>query len=819
MLRKYLRNYFFLFLGIFALCLGVVYGVFSYYSTQLPPLASIKSADFKVGSEVFDKDGNVVYVFAYESRDYLSIKEIPVYVYNSLCSVEDKKFYDHWGVDLFGIFRALVLGVVGMRRISGTSTITQQLAKNMFLSSDRSVGRKVKEAMLAVKLEKNFSKNEILEFYLNKVYLGAGQYGIEAASQRYFEKSARDLNKLEAAFIVGLLKAPEGYSPYRRPFASIERRNLVLRRMLDDGVLSEQEYEDFRYKLLNFATYSKKSKSIDYYIDYVKRELLKKYSIEQIFGGGLKIYTPLDFNLQNYADSIVNVELSKVEERNKYDVKYSDYLVDTADFNTDYLQVGVFSLDPHTGYVRVLLGGRNFGHSKFNRIMQAKRQPGSSFKPIVYSTALRNGYTPATVIQDEPVEYVKSDTVFWEPVNYSRKNYSYLRMREALKKSKNIYTVKMGYDITPKRIVYMARDFGLTGRLTYSQSVCLGSHELQPYELISAYTTFANQGKRVEPIFITRVENSQGKVLFESEVSETKVLSKQEAFLMNNMLQSVIKEGTGRRALWMGYRWTAGGKTGTSSDFRDAWFIGFNKFLVTGVWVGFDDFRTIGEGQAGSNVALPIWVQIMKKAVYDNKDLRDENNTIVSKRLEFEKPTGIISKKISKVTGLLPKSSSESVMMEYFIDGTQPTIAYPYRYNFSPTCYRNNEKNKLIIDFGGEPYDWEGAKKEKFKKVYPDSLNPNFFVLEKVKLPKAPSYGQAAVLRGRVYVEDEHQSVQREQAEQEDLLMDNLLDSLLIKTYQENIAQQDTDTVKTFFNDEDLEFLEDEPIFLKEIDF
>ena len=547
----------------------------------------------------------------------------------------------------------------------------------------------------------------------------------------------------------------------------------------------------------------------------MKRELLKSFSVEQIFGGGLKVYTPLNFELQNFADSIVNVELSKVEERNEYEVKYKDYPVDTAAFNTDYLQAGVFSLDPHTGYVRVLVGGRNFAHSKFNRIMQAKRQPGSSFKPIVYSAAIHSGYTPATVIQDEPVEFVQSDTVFWEPVNYSRRNYSYLRMREALKKSKNIYTVKMGYDITPKRIVYMARKFGLTGRLTYSQSVCLGSHELLPYELISGYTAFANKGKRVEPIFVTRIENSQGKVLLESKVKEEQVLSQQEAFLMNSMLQSVIKEGTGQRALWMGYRWPAGGKTGTTSDFRDAWFVGFNKFLVTGVWVGFDDFRTIGDGQAGSNVALPIWVKVMKKAVYDNQDLRDDNNRIDSKKMEFEKPDGIISKKISKVSGLLPKSSNESVMLEYFINGTQPTISYPHRYNFKPTCYKNNQKNRLIIDFGGDPYDWENADKEQFVKVYPDSLNPDFYVLEKVKLPKAPSYGQAAILRDRVYVEDKKQIDARNQAEEEDFLMDNLLDSLLMKTYQENNASEQEDS--TSFEQE-LQIFDDETFF-QEIDF
>ena len=804
MVRKYLRNYFFVVLGFFSLGVGSVVSIFSYYNSQLPPLSAIKSFDFKTGSEVYDKDGNLVYTFAYESREYLPINEIPDYVCKTLCAVEDKKFYDHWGVDILGIFRALILGVMGRQRISGTSTITQQLAKNMFLSSDRSFGRKIKEAMLAVKLESAFSKSEILEFYLNKVYLGAGQFGIEAASQRYFKKSARDLTKLESAFMVGLLKAPEGYSPYRHPFASIERRNLVLRRMLAENVINEREYKKLKYRLLQFASHSKKSNSIDYYIDYVKRELLKNYSVDQIFGSGLKIYTPMDLDLQNYADSIANIELAKVENRNEYEKKYSDYPTDTTDFNTDYLQVGILSMEPRTGYVRVLTGGRNFSHSKFNRIMQAKRQPGSSFKPIVYSAALRAGYTPATVIQDEPVEFVEHDTVFWEPVNYSRKNYSYLRMREALKESKNIYTVKMCYDITPRKIVYMGRKFGLTGRLTYSQSVALGSHELKPYELISAYTAFANKGTRVEPIFITKIEDSQGKVLFEEETIEAEVLSEQEAFLMNSMLQSVIKEGTGVRALWMGYRWPAGGKTGTSSDFRDAWFVGFNKGLVTGVWVGFDDFSTIGDGQAGSNVALPIWAKIMIKAVRNNKEFRNEKNQINSKKMEFEMPEGIVTKKISRVTGLLPRSSGESVMLEYFIEGTQPTISYPHRYNFAPTCYRNNEKNKLIIDFGGEPYDWESAKNKGFVKVYPDSLNPNFFVLEKFKLPKAPSYDDAAIIRDRKYVEDKKQLEIVKQANQDDELMDNLLDSLLVQSYRE----KDIDTIDSLIQEDPL-YLDD----------
>jgi len=797
MLKKYIVNYLFLVTCFVCFGFGATFGLFKYYSSELPPLSEVYNHRLKVGSDVYDKDGQLVYTFAYENRDYISIKDIPEHVIKTLCAVEDNRFYEHWGVDILGILRAITVGMLKRDNIAGTSTITQQLAKNLFLTPDRSFARKIKEAMLAVRLEKKFSKNEITELYFNKVYLGSGQYGLEAATQKYFGKSAKELSIAEGALLVGLLKAPEGYSPYNHPLKALWRRNIVFKRMVKEEIITSSIYKSLKYQPIELYTHENKIMGIDYFIDYVKRELLKKYSVEKIFGGGLKIYTTLDTKLQNYADSIMNVELEKVELRNDYQVKYADFPKDTTAFDTKYLQAGVFAMEPQTGYVRLLIGGRNFAHSKFNRIMQAKRQPGSSFKPFAYSAALKYGYTPATIIQDEPLEFVECDTVFWSPVNYSKRNFSYLRMREALMYSRNIYATKMCYDITPKRVVNMARDFGLTSRLTPAQSIALGSHEVSPYEHIAAYSTFANQGLRTEPIFVQKVYSLEDKLLFEAKIHKTRVLDKKNTFLMTSMLQSVIKQGTGQGALWRGYHWPGGGKTGTTSGFKDAWFVGFNKFLVTGVWVGFDDFHTLGEGQTGANVSLPVWAKIMRFATLQNQNIRDEQGNIDIDLLKFKKPTGIISKRVSKATGLLPTNKNEPTILEYFIDGTQPTIFDDQFYNFSPTCYKNNLKSKLIIDFGGKPFDWERAKKNIYKRVYPDSTSKKFYITEAIALPTPADYRDASVMKNHIYIEKEN--IIKPGIIKSESNMDEFIDSLLTKTYKKNFLEDDQKNNENFY--------------------
>lgn len=762
--------------------LGVIVGLFYYYSDELPPISELYNYELMTGSELYDKDDNLVYKFAYENRKISNLDDLPPYFLDVLLAVEDVKYFEHWGVDMMGLVRAFSFSLLNMKGPRGTSTITQQLARNMFLSFDKTIPRKIKEILLAIKLERNFSKQEILELYLNKVYFGSGSYGIKVAANKYFNKSVKELTKSEVAVIVGLLKGPGRYNPLNNPVLSIRRRNIVFERMRIMGILSESEYETERYKILKISKKKGENNSADYFVEHVRREILKQFSANELYAGGLKIYSTLDTKLQFFADSIMNSHLTKIEETNDYEVKYNDFPTDTVDITTNYIQAGVFSIEPATGYVRVLIGGRNFNHSKFNRIIQAKRQPGSAFKPITYSTALRYKYTPSTVIQDEPIEFISGDTMYWDPKNYSKQNFGYITMRQALTKSRNIYAIKLGYDLGIRKIIYMARRFGIASRLTNSLSLSIGSHELNPIELIMAYTTFPNNGSRTKPIFIRRVEDKNGKILFENKTEKFKVLDERTNFLIRDMMTSVIKEGTGRGALWRGFIYPAGGKTGTTNDFRDAWFVGYTKRLLTGIWTGFDNYETLGESQSGAVVALPIWAYIMKYATENDESLKNSYGKINIKKLSFDIPKNISKTRISSTTGLLPTSLNEPTTLEFFITGSEPTIfADSLPYNFHPTSYRVNNKKKLIVDLGGEPYDWNSP--QEMEKIYPDSTNQDIFIYSKVKRPKGIDFRGAAIMKNHKYVErDPKLPLIVGDIYGQDDLIDEMINNLLIES-------------------------------------
>ena len=707
-MKKYFYRYLFIFVFILIIFGGIGFGAFKYYSRELPPLAELQRFDMKVGSEVYDRYDNVIHVFSVERRKLTNLDELPDYLIAGLVAVEDNNYYEHWGMDLKGLMRALVVDVMAGSFSQGASTITQQLARNMFLSLDKKIPRKIKELLLAIKIEQNFSKDEILEFYLNKAPFGPGLYGVEIASQRYFGKDAKDVNIQEAALLIGMPQMPSGRYPYRYYDRALRRRNMVLKRMMDKQVISQQEYIQAVNTPIELAGKSEDSSANDYFVEHIRKYLENKYGTTSLFTEGLKIYTTIDMELQTYADSILNKHLVKFENDNNYEIKYTDFPADTTDIVTDYVQGGVFSIEPESGYVRVMIGGRNFKHSKLNRMMQSYRPPGSSFKPIIYTTALQNGYTPATVIQDEPTYFIEADTLHWNPKNYSYKYFGYTRLRMGLKKSRNIYSTKMTYDIGPKKIVENARRFGITTRLYPVYSLAVGSVEVLPYQLISAYTTFPNGGERTKPVFIRRVEDSRGNILESAEVEKIRVVSEQTAYLMANLMQSVVDEGTGVGIRWRGYKWTAGGKTGTTDDFRDAWFIGYNKKLVTGIWVGFDDNRSLGKGKSGASAALPVWPYVMKKAIeLDSPKDKNGKPIIDGSRYNFVKPEGIITERISKATGLLPKYSYEETTDEIFINGTQPTpLSDSLEYNFYPTAYRVNDMDSLVIDLGGRAYEW-----------------------------------------------------------------------------------------------------------------
>jgi penicillin-binding protein 1A len=740
---------------------GAGFGIFRYYSRELPPLSELQSYEMKVGSEVYDRKDNLIHIFYVEKRQLTKLKDLPEYLTNGILAVEDKNFYRHWGMDLTSFIRALLMDIKKMDFSQGASTITQQLARNMFLSLDKTIPRKIKEALLAIRIEKHFSKDEILEMYLNKSPFGPGLYGIEVASQKYFNKTAKELNIPEAALLIGMPQLPSAYYPFRHPERALQRRNIVLGRMFKEHVISEEDYLAAKESEIELYQSKGNFEAKDYFIEYIRRILERKYGTTRLFTGGLKIYTTLDMELQEFADSVLNMNLTKFEEKNNYEFKYADFPSDTINIVTPYIQGGVFAIEPETGFVRVMIGGRNFNHSKLNRIMQSKRQPGSSFKPIMYTAALVNGYTPATIIQDEPISFIQSDTLFWMIRNYSLRNFGYTRLRVGLKKSRNIYAAKMIYDLGPRKVMKYAERFGITTPVYPYYTLSVGSMEVLPYQLIAAYTTFPNNGERVTPIYIRRVENSKGKILESSQTDKIRVVNERVAYLMANLMQSVVNEGTGVGIRWQSgyqtlesltYKWNAAGKTGTTDDFRDAWFIGYNKKMTIGIWVGFDDNSTLGKNQSGAVAALPSWPFIMKKAIELDSPLNSQGKPIVDgSSLQFERPEGLVTVTISKETGLLTNNPYEETIDELFIEGTEPTLlSDSLNYNFFPTIYRENEMDSLVIDMGGFSYVWPDSII--MEPTYPDTLRPYYMVMAPRHEPAPIDLTGAAIIKNKKYI-------------------------------------------------------------------
>jgi penicillin-binding protein 1A len=749
---------------LFLFCLfiiGGIFGVFYYYSNELPPLSELTRYELKVGSEVFDRNDNLIHTFSIERRRLTNLNELPDYLIKGILAVEDKNFFSHWGMDTMAFIRALIIDLKHGGFSQGASTITQQVARNMFLSLDKTIPRKIKELLLAIRIEQHFSKEEILELYLNKSPFGPGLYGVEVASQKYFGKDAKDLTLPEAALIIGMPQLPSAYYPFNNPDRALKRRNFVLLRLLQEGIIDNEQFVIARGTDLELHYPKGDQGANDYFIEYIRILLERKYGTNKLFAGGLKIYTTLDTDLQAYADTVLNVCLTAFENKNQYEFKYADFPADTINIVTPYVQGGVFCIEPETGFVRVMLGGRNFNHSKLNRIMQSRRQPGSSFKPILYTSALAQGYTPATIIKDEPFVFIQSDTLFWSIKNYSRQHFGYTRLREGLSKSRNIFAAKTIYDIGPIKVVDYAKRFGLTTPIYPYYAISVGAMEVFPYELITAYTTFPNNGERVVPIYIRRVEDQQNKILESNETEKIRVVSDQISYLMASMMQSVVDEGTGVGIRWqpargslpsLSYRWNAAGKTGTTDEYRDAWFIGYNKKIVTGIWVGFDDNTSLGKNQSGAVAALPAWPYITKKAIELDSPKNNRGRPIVDgDELRFIKPEGIVTVEISKETGLLPKTIYDETLEEFFIAGTEPNrLSDSLNYNFYPTFYRESDKDSLVVDLGGIPYEWPDSIR--YVWTIPDTTNPDYKVYEPEKLPPPIDLRGALIIKGKKIV-------------------------------------------------------------------
>ena len=565
---------------------GVVGGglVVAYYAAQLPPVDQLAIPKRPPNIAIVAEDGSLLANRGDTGGAAVRLKELPPYLPKAFVSIEDRRFYKHWGIDPWGIARAVGNNVVRRGSVQGGSTLTQQLAKNLFLTQERTLSRKIQEAILAVWLEHKYSKDQILELYLNRVYFGSGAYGVEAASQKYFGHSARAASLSEAAVLAGLMKAPSKLAPNRNPDAATERAAQVITAMAQEGHITEAMAQLALSRPAS-AVKENGAGSVNYAADYVMDVLDDTIgAIDQ----DIVVTTTLSPSLQIAAERAVTDELN---------LKGAKFGV---------TQGALVAMEPNGG-IKALVGGRNYADSQFNRAVSAKRQPGSSFKPFVFLAALEAGLTPDTVRDDAPLN-VKG----WQPENYSRDYFGAVTLTRALSLSLNTVAVRLGLEVGPKAVVRVAHRLGIASDLQPNASLALGTSEVTPLEMVTAYAPFANGGIGVQPHIIIKVRTAEGKSLYQRKGSSNgRIIEPQYVAMMNAMMQETLLTGTARKAELPG--WQAAGKTGTSQDWRDAWFVGYTSHLVTGVWMGNDDSSPTKKA-SGGNLPVEVWSRFMKTA-------------------------------------------------------------------------------------------------------------------------------------------------------------------------------------------------------------
>ncbi len=639
-----------LFLAFFLAC-GAVLGVLYAYLRELPDLEAFN--DPPQATKVFDVNGQLISQLWLEQRTLISLSKVPQGLQDAVLATEDIRFYKHWGIDLFGIARAFFVNVRAGHVVEGGSTITQQLARNLFLTREQTLSRKVREALLALQIERNFSKKQILEMYLNQIYFGHGAYGVESAARTYFGKHAEELSLDESAMLAGLPKAPTNYDPYKNPLDALQRRNKVLSNMAEEGFISQQEASETKNAPLELKKIE--VQTAPYFVEYVRQQLEAKYGTHMVYKGGLSVYTTLDLSVEEAAQKALSRGLADAE--NVARRSRTGGLP-----NQQPIQGALLALDVKTGAIRAMIGGRDFRESVFNRSVQAERQPGSSFKPIVYAAALENGFTFADVFLDSPAVYNDPSTgKEWRPANYTGKFRGPTTLHTALMFSINMVTLKLLEKVGIQPVVNLARRLGISTKITPNLSLGLGTSECTLIEMVDAFDVFANQGIRVEPFSILSVKDGSGRILENNSPVAQEVLDPQTAYLVTHTLKDVIDQGTARIVRRLGFTRPAAGKTGTSNNNIDAWFIGYTPDLICGVWVGYDERQSLGGHQTGGSTAAPIWEEFMKTA------------TQGSQVKDFTEPEDIESKKICMETGLVAGPRCPRIRVELFKKGTAPT--------------------------------------------------------------------------------------------------------------------------------------------------
>jgi penicillin-binding protein 1A len=698
----------FCFLFSFGVGLGYASWAMVCKSGRCPQVDVLDEYQPRQTSKLYAADGRFIAELGLERRTLVGIDSIPQIVQEAFVVTEDKRFWAHHGVDFRSVPRAIAVDLRAGYFKEGFSTITMQLARNIFperISREKAPLRKLKEIKVARAIEQRYDKKHILELYLNQINLGNGSYGVETASQRYFGKSVMELNAAEAATLAALPKSPTRYNPKRNPEASLQRRNTIIELMRQEGKLSDAEANLARAYPLKFGPKEVSGQIAPYFVEYIRQLLDDKFG-KQLYEQGLKVYTTLDIDLEAAAERALERQMKRIEAGQYGPYKHTSYEYyiakhgddDEQPQNSPYLQGAFIAMDPRTGAIRALVGGRDFDDSKFNRATQALRQPGSTFKPIVYADAIQNGRPLSYLLDDSPLAVPMGDGSEWRPGNFEGEGSGgKIPMRQALYQSINIPTIRLGMELGETSVIDMARKFGLSSNIPPYPSIFIGSAEVYPIEMVAAYSAFATLGDRAVPQAIVRVESSKGETLWEPEVTRVPVMSREESWLMVSAMKDVVRRGTAQRYVGGAFGKPAGGKTGTTNNYTDVWFIGYTSDLVAGVWMGFDKPKTIKSNAQGGHLAAPAWTLFMNE-VYSRKPSPPD----------WPMPANIVQRQIDVSTNEQPTPYCPASLIgsEYFIPGTDPlypcsvhtqfnlypdTLGYPPGYTPRPidTTYRS----------------------------------------------------------------------------------------------------------------------------------
>ena len=655
---------------------------------DLPDIDSLQHYTPPLVTRIYDRNNEIITELYTERRTILPMSDIPVNLQNAFMATEDQYFFQHWGINVKGIARALIANLRHGRVVEGGSTITQQLSKVLFFSQKKTLTRKVRELLLALQLEHNYSKEEIFQMYLNQIYFGHGAYGVEAAAHTLFGKHARELNLAECALLAGLPRSPKTYSPFLNPKNAQRRRSWVLSRMRRSGYITSREETEANQVPIHSEKAPIAPPVGAYFIEYLRQTLDPKYGDNALYQGGYSIYTTLDLKMQRAAEDVMEKSLAQFDKEKQKEIggalaaakKSKKKPLVVISTTTAKVQGSLVALDPRTGEIRAMVGGRDFKESQFNRVTQAQRQPGSAFKPFVWAAAMDDGMTAATIVDDDRAGFFNDGSDWklldsatdsysialatapfppdqaWVPQNWDFKYFGPVTLRTGIALSRNLVSIRLTDHFTPKVIVDYARRCGIKSPLQAVLSIALGTEQVNLLELTGAYCTFANGGIRPEPYGIRRIEDKNGQVLEENSPQSNVALSAQTAYLMVDLLRAVVTSGTGRRALDLDR--PAAGKTGTNQDLKDLMFVGFTPDLVAGAWMGYDDFTSMGKHFTAASKVLPWWTDFMKKA---HQGIPFHNLAV---------PPDIVFAKIDAESGYLALPTCPKVALVAFKKGT-----------------------------------------------------------------------------------------------------------------------------------------------------